>query len=457
MTANHISENTKPYVERPRYSCALAGAMTTITALPHGVPLLHAAPGCAGNAAWTQLGGGGLQVGGYCGSLSVGCTNIQEREVVFGGDNRLREQLGHALKVLDGDICVVATGCVPAMIGDDVKAVVAEYNDEGHNVVVAETAGFKGNAYHGYDLVLEALATQFVKRGATKQKGKVNLFGIVPNWDVFWRGNLNGVKKLLQEFGLEVNAFFTFDDTADNIRRAGEAELNIVVSGAYGIRAAQKFEAVHGTPWLSVPLPIGPTASSEFLQTVGRALAIPEEKINRIADKKEAEFYHYIATLTDCYSDMDLQRYAVVIGDANYAAAIPRFLAADLGWLPELVFCTAEEIDEQSKERVRLAINSIHPELRPELHFESDSSRFPEYVERKWPVDPDQKPYINPLSPAVVIGSSFDRAFANTLGAAHLSVSFPASNRAVLDRGYTGYDGGLRLVEDLLGAIVLGR
>lgn len=37
------------------------------------------------------------------------------------------------------------------------------------------------------------------------------------------------------------------------------------------------------------------------------------------------------------------------------------------------------------------------------------------------------------------------------------SVSFPVANRAVLDRGYTGYRGGLRLAEDLLSAIIAGR
>jgi nitrogenase molybdenum-iron protein beta chain len=56
-----------------------------------------------------------------------------------------------------------------------------------------------------------------------------------------------------------------------------------------------------------------------------------------------------------------------------------------------------------------------------------------------------------------VLGSSLERELATTIGAAHLSVSFPVSNRAVLDRGYTGFRGGLRLTEDLIGAIVVNR
>ncbi len=55
------------------------------------------------------------------------------------------------------------------------------------------------------------------------------------------------------------------------------------------------------------------------------------------------------------------------------------------------------------------------------------------------------------------MGSSLDLELDQSIGAAHLSVSFPVANRAVLDRGYTGYRGGLRLVEDLLSAIVINR
>jgi nitrogenase molybdenum-iron protein beta chain len=39
-------------------------------------------------------------------------------------------------------------------------------------------------------------------------------------------------------------------------------------------------------------------------------------------------------------------------------------------------------------------------------------------------------------------------------GAKHLSVSFPAYDRFITDRGYAGYRGGLHLFEDLIGNIM---
>jgi nitrogenase molybdenum-iron protein beta chain len=65
--------------------------------------------------------------------------------------------------------------------------------------------------------------------------------------------------------------------------------------------------------------------------------------------------------------------------------------------------------------------------------------------------------YQNTFGPAFVVGSSLERELALEIGAPHLSVSFPVANRAILDRGYTGFRGGLRLIEDLIGAIVAGR
>jgi nitrogenase molybdenum-iron protein beta chain len=443
------------YIERPRFSCALAGAMTTVSALPRGIPVLHAPPGCAGNAAWTQVGGGALQVGGYCATLAVPSSNVQEREVIFGGEGRLREELRHTFDVIDGDIYVVIPGCVPAMIGDDVKAVLTEFTEAGRPIVLADTGGFKGTSYLGYDLVLSALFRDYLRRDVAKVANRVNLWGIVPSWDVFWRGNLEALRTLLEGLGLEVNAFFTRADSAHGIREAAGAGLNVVVSDVYGVGAAEVFREEHGTDFVTLPMPIGPTASAEFTRAVGERLGIAEPTIAQAIARQNAVYFGYVDTLADCYSDMDLQRYAVVIGDANYAAAIPRFLVDDLGWLPQLVVHT-DRLEETEKAALERRHARIAEPLRPKVVFETDTSRVGEHF-RELLAPSGAGRYKHAFSPAFVIGSSLDRPFAAEIGAAHLSVSFPVANRVALDRGYAGISGGLRLVEDLLGTLVAGR
>ncbi len=443
------------FIERSRYLCALGGAAATVTAIPGAIPILHSASGCAGNFAWTQNGGSGLQVGGYCGALTTPSSNIQEHEVVFGGDERLREQVASTLKVMDGELFVVLTGCVPEIIGDDIKSVVAGFSSQGAAIIGAETGGFRGNSYWGYDLVLQALFRDFVEKAPEKEQLKVNLWGIAPYADPFWRGNLEGVRHLLERLGLAVNSFFTTGDSLDGIRLAGSAALNIVVSELYGLGAATLAQERHGIPFLSHPLPIGPTASEAFLLAVAGKLGLSEERVNAVIAREKEEYFKLLEPLTDCWNDLDLQRYAVVVGDANYAGALTRFLADDLGWLPELTVCT-DPLGEDERRRLTEGLANLASGYEANLRFETDASQVIHHLRQKWPAA-DGSTYHNAFSPAFVVGSSLERELAQSLGAGHLSVSFPVANRAIIDRGYTGFRGGLRLTEDLISAIIVGR
>lgn len=443
------------FIERARYTCAQGGAAATVTAIPGGIPILHSPSGCAGNFAWSQNGGSALQVGGYCGTLTMPSSNIQERDVVFGGDSRLREQIENTLKVMDGSIYAVLTSCVTEIIGDDIKSVVADFKNLGIPIIGAETGGFKGNSYRGYDLVLQSLFRDFLERGVAKKKKRVNLWGIIPSYDPFWRGNLEEVRRLLEQLGLEVNSFFLAEDTIEGIRQAGSACLNIIISHTYGLEAAAVFEEVHATPYISLALPIGASATESFLRTVGKAAKVSSKRTEALISAEKKRYYRYLEPLTDCLTDLDLQRYAVVVGDANNATAVTRFLADDLGWLPELAVCT-DPLQAHEQERLQEQLKHLESRYPVTLVFETDGSQVREHLHKKWPVAGSGK-YQNTFSPAFVIGSSLDRELALEIGALHLSVSFPIANRAILDRGYTGFRGGLRLIEDLLGAVVAGR
>jgi nitrogenase molybdenum-iron protein beta chain len=443
------------FIERPRFLCSLGGAAGTVTALPGAIPILHSASGCAGNFAWTQNGGSGLQVGGYCGSLTTPSSNLQENEVVFGGEERLREQITNTLKVMEGDLYVVITGCVPEIIGDDIFAVVNDFGAQGAPIIGAVTGGFRGNSYWGYDLVLQALIRDYLEKDLPRVRRKVNLWGVVPYMDPFWRGNLEGARHLLELLGLEVNSFFTPADSLEKIKRGGEAELNVVVSDVYGQGAAKLFSELHGTPSITLPLPVGATASEAFLREVGRALGLEASLVEGVIGSEKERYYRILDPLTDCWNDLDLQRYAVVVGDANYAVALTRFLADDLGWLPLLTVCT-DQLQETEQQALAGRVDKLSSGFATNLVFESDGSQVRSHLERVWQPSRGEK-YYNSFSPAFVVGSSFERELAQQLGAPHLSVSFPVANRAVLDRSYTGFRGGLRLTEDLVSTIVAGR
>jgi nitrogenase molybdenum-iron protein beta chain len=443
------------FIDRPRYLCTMGGAVSTLKALPRAISIIHAAAGCGGNFGNALNGAAGYLGSGYCAGQALPSSNVFERDIVFGGEERLEEQIGSTLEIVDGDIYFVVTGCMVDIIGDDAVSVARKFNQQGKPVFAAETGGFKGNSYTGYDIVLSTLFRDFVEKNPIKDKKTVNLFGLVPIQDVFWKGNLNVLKDLIHKLGYEVNTFFGEGETIENLKQAGAAHLNIVVSDVYGVAAAKVFEEVHDVPYIIANLPIGPAGTKEFLDTVGKALAIDEQLLAKIIAEEKARYYGYVERLADVYNDLDFQRYSVVVGDANYAPALTKFIADDLGWLPELVVIT-DLLSEEQEKVVAGKFTSFSSGITPKVVFDTDTSNVSKHFNKAWPRNNNDR-YFNAFSPAFVFGSSLDREFADSLGAAHLSVSYPISNRVVLDRAYLGYSGSLRLIEDVISLLVGSR
>jgi nitrogenase molybdenum-iron protein beta chain len=162
------------FVDRPRYLCTLSGAVGTLMALPRAIPIIHAAAGYGGNISNAINGAAGYLGSGYCAGQALPSTNVYEKEIVFGGEDRLAEQITNTLKIMDGDLYFVVTGCMVEMIGDDAIGVVNRFRSQGLPILAAETGGFKGNSYRGYDIVLQTLFREYVQKSPLKDKNNLS-------------------------------------------------------------------------------------------------------------------------------------------------------------------------------------------------------------------------------------------------------------------------------------------
>jgi nitrogenase molybdenum-iron protein beta chain len=322
------------FIDRPKYSCAMGGALATLAALPRTVPIIHASPGCGVNLGYAIDGGSGYFGYGYCGGSALSSTNVTEQEIVFGGEDRLLEQIEKTVEITDGDLYFVLSGCMVEMIGDDVVNTARRANTGNALVLAAETGGFKGNSYRGYDIVLSTLFRRFVELQREKDPALVNILGLVPAHDVFFKGNLANIKALLQKLGLRVNTFFGENDTLEELRLSGAASLNIVLSDRFGVESAAVFQEVHGSPYITTGLPIGSAATEAFLRQVGEAAGIARETVETVIAAERSLYFKNLVHIANLYNDYDLQRYVVIIADSNYAPALSKFVADDLGFLP---------------------------------------------------------------------------------------------------------------------------
>jgi nitrogenase molybdenum-iron protein beta chain len=429
--------------------------MGTIQAIPRAIVIIHGSAGCGGNIFTALNPGAGYLGGGYCGGQAMPSSNVVERDVVFGGEDRLREQIRSTLELVDGDLFVVVTGCMVDMIGDDTAAVVSEFSGAEKPVIAVPTPSFKGNAFYGYELLLKGLIDRYIQKTTEKKALSVNVLGIVPAQDVFWKGNLREIKRLLEKLGLEANTFFGEGETLDDIKNAGKASLNIVVSNSFGIDAAQHFEEVHGIPYIVSPFPIGALQGEIFLKTLGNALNIDPGHVAKVIRGEKENYYNYFSRIADIYNDADLQRYSIVVGDSSYVPAITRFLSDELGWLPELAVVT-DILDEGRQKTVKSQFAGLNSGLVPAVYFDTDTSSVKKYVREVWPRNRNNR-YYDPMSPTVILGSAFERDLSEEFGYPLIPVSFPLTNRCVMNRAYAGFSGGLSLAEDIITYLVMGR
>ena len=425
------------FIERPRTACALAGALSTIGSLPDVIPIIHTALGCGGNLANAVSFGSGYLGGGYCSGSQAPSTGVTETEIVFGGTDRLNEQIRNTLELIEGKLYIVATGCMTEMIGDDAGGVAGEFRDEGEPVIAISTPSFKGDSYHGYEIVLDGIFNRYLPKDENKNPKLVNIFGLVPGYDPFFRGDLEEIERLLTALGLEVNTFFTPSQSFENITSAPSASLNIVLSRVWGKAFAEKFEERHGTPYFISDLPVGPEATDKFLRDIAQRFGLDAEPV---IERENRIFYGYFERTADAFCDQDLKFYAITVTNSNYALPLARFVSRELGWIVVDSFVTDKLTDEQ-----KAALSDDHP-----LQFRTGVQEIARAINKNHPNSRGQR-YFDDIAPLYIIGSSLEKRTANERGARHLSVSFPVYDRLIADRGYTGYRGGLHLFEDLIG------
>ncbi len=426
-------------LDQPRYKCALS-AMQTVQAITKALPILHSGPGCADKLA------GGAGGSGHFAPRIFPCTNISEKEVIFGGTDRLKETIENALKVINADLYVVLSGCSSEIVGDDVEEVIKYFADSEKPVIYASTAGFKGNNYLGYEWVLQAIFDQHLKPSERKTKGLVNIWASIPLHDPFWHSNLTELENLVSQLGLTPNTIFGFGKGIKNIDKIPEAEFNLLVSPWLGLNSVKILEEKFGTPFFHYPtLPIGAYETSKFLRSVSEFAGLDKEKTEEIIRKNEERYYYFIERFADIFLETRvMSKRFVVVSDSQYSLAVTRFLVNDLGLFPSKQYIT-DDPPEEYRDYIRGHFKDLNYEIKAEVDFISDGHLIQREIK-----ETDFHGY--PL----IIGSSWDKKVAQQTAAHFLAISWPINERLVINSSYVGYDGGLKLLEDIY-SVVLTR
>ena len=422
------------HIDGSRNSCALHGALQVIGAIEGAIPVLHSTAGCG---AQHFLGVNRLDASGETfGAPPVSSSNISEKHVVFGGGSRLREQLKNTIKVVEGELYFIVTGCSTEMVGDDIPAMAKEGREQDFPVIYANTPGFRGDVHQGYQLAIKALIEQLPALGKAVEapsKGVVNIWGIVPHQDPFWSGNLEELGRLLKGIGLEPNLLFGYGQGVPSWQKLPDALLNIVVS-VWGDGTAKLLEERYGTPLLAVEgLPVG-AAAARLLRAVSDRLALDQQRTELFIQSEEKRLHTSLGALADTYYRAGFQREFALIGESAQVVGVSEFLTGTLGLVPRTLVIT-DNPPEYAREVLSTLLKGLVHGDRTELYFSEDHAEITDLV------------FLGAAE--LVLGSALEKSVALELGVPFLQISFPVADRVVLNRCYAGYRGAATLLEDL--------
>ncbi|WP_196590438.1 nitrogenase component 1 [Pectinatus frisingensis] len=433
-------------IEQPRHGCALS-AQQTVLAIPRAMPIVHAGPGCASKSFGFAATGAGFQGEGYAGGSHISSTNTGEQEVIFGGESSLDKEIKGALQILDGDMFVVLTGCTSDIVGDDSQSIAEKYAAEGYPVVGTETAGFKGNSYYGHEIVIKAIIEQFVGKVIPKvRRGLVNVFATVPFQDPFWRGDLEEIKRILTKIGLEVNILFGNESAGvSEWQDIPNAQFNLLVSPSTGTEVVKLLEEKYQTPYLQYPiLPVGGAETSRFLREISVFAGLSAVRTEKVIKEEEKRFYDYLVSVSDFigeyWNNLPIDLYTV--GDSIYAPGVSSFLVNELGLEPKGIYLT-DEPKEDWQTVITDALAERDTRLKTSLVFENDGGS----------VEADIRQKSDRTRHSIILGSSWEKFLALDIGSLYAYLSLPLDETVILNNSYVGYNGGLRLIEEVYSAV----
>ncbi len=213
-------------------ACTFCGSRVVLYPIVDALHLVHGAIGCA---AYTWDIRGSLSSGPQLHRSSF-CTDLREKEVIYGGEKKLKNALSILIEKHQPKAAFVYSTCIAGIIGDDVGAVCKEVQKKtGIAVIPVHSEGFKGTKKDGYRAACDALMHIIGMNDTPQVPLSVNILG-----DFNIAGEIWVIKKYFEQMGLKVVATLTGDARVEQIMSAHTAQLNVVqCSGSMRFLAKQ--------------------------------------------------------------------------------------------------------------------------------------------------------------------------------------------------------------------------
>ena len=288
---------TKRFINsRKSCSCSMPGVWRAVAYMTGVVVVFHSPKACAHvartmdiNAQYRTLADGRREERA---SIPLLSTQMQEKDAIFGGVERLTKCLKFAIEKYQPQCLVIANSCVAGVIGDDVDSVAREVEaDYNIPVLTVDCCGFlDGEYYEGYFAITRQLLARFVKARAEKIPQSVILLG--DNGGP-WGQYATEVARLLEKMDVKILGQFPGYMDFDDLPQLAAAEAVIVLGGRGHIykeldAVARQLHDTYGMSYAPDIYPIGMEQTLLWVEKMGALLGVEQKAQELIEKEKEA-------------------------------------------------------------------------------------------------------------------------------------------------------------------------
>lgn len=294
-------------------ACVFCGSRVVLYPIADALHLVHGPIGCA---VYTWDIRGALSSGPELHRLSFS-TDLQEKDVIFGGEKKLYAALIELIDRHHPKAAFVYSTCIVGIIGDDLTAVCRRVEEEkGIPVIPVKSEGFKGNKRAGYQAACDAMF-KLIGTGDTGgiSKHSINILG-----DFNLAGEIWMIREYYERMGVEVVANITGDGRVDDIRRAHGASLNVVQCSGSTMQLANMMEEKYGIPSIRVSY-FGIEDMSEALYDIARFFK-DGEMMQRTRELVQTEVQQLVRELEPYRQALAGKKAAIYVGGSFKAFSL---------------------------------------------------------------------------------------------------------------------------------------
>ena len=323
--------------------CAFDGAKIALQPITDVAHLVHGPIACEGNS-WDNRGAKSSASQLYRTGFT---TDINETDVVFGGEKRLFKSIKEIIEKYDPPAVFVYQTCVPAMIGDDIgavcKAAAAKF---GKPVIPVISPGFVGPKNLGNKLAGEAILDHVI---GTQEPDFTTPYDINIIGEYNLAGELWQVKPLLDELGIRILSCISGDAKYREVAWSHRARAAMMVCSKAMINVARKMEERYDIPFFEGSF-YGIEDTSDSLREIARLLirrGAPAELMARteaviVREEAKAGIEPYKARLSG-------KRVLLITGGVKSWSVVAALQEAGL----EIVGTSVKKSTKEDKEKIK--------------------------------------------------------------------------------------------------------